>query len=134
MDENNHGDMTAKQPTTSHTNVAAQWRNRPASEPFLVILSGVEKGKKILIVSRTTVLGRSVHCNIQVKDPRSSRSHAEIHREESGFSIVDLNSSNGTLVNGNKIKKARLKSGDRIIIGSTEMIFTIPVQGDEPAL
>lgn len=102
------------------------WRRQDAKDPFLVVLSGMEKGKKILLISACTSMGRSSTCNIQVKDQRASRTHASIEKRDEEFVIVDHNSSNGTWVNGEKITSRPLKSGDHIVIGSTELLLTIP--------
>jgi pSer/pThr/pTyr-binding forkhead associated (FHA) protein len=69
------------------------------------------------------VIGRSRECDIQVADPNVSRQHAELRREGGGFVIVDLGSTNGIEVNGRKVKRASLDTGDRISIGQTDLIF-----------
>ena len=59
-------------------------------------------------------------------DINASRSHAEIRMEPSGTWILsDLGSTNGTIVNGRKIKSAPLQDADRIIIGTTELEFQL---------
>ncbi len=131
MDEKKPMDLTAPQPETAHKEDQRNWREIPANDPFLVIISGVEKGKKILLVSATTSIGRSVHCNIQLNDPRASRNHAEFIRESNCFSLKDSGSSNGTWVNGSRIESRKLRNGDHIIIGSTELVLTIPDRPDE---
>ena len=52
-------------------------------------------------------------------DERASRQHALVEQLPAGWSIRDLGSTNGTFVNGEKIKKVRLKEGDRILIGTS---------------
>ncbi len=129
-DKEKNVDMTFRQSETILKEDVDNWRKKPASDPFLVILSGIEKGKKILLVSSKTSLGRSVGCNIQVKDNRVSRTHAIIFRKEGDFSIEDQNSSNGTQVNNSKIAGFKnLKTGDLITLGATEMMLTIPEKG-----
>jgi hypothetical protein len=68
-------------------------------------------------------LGRSRDCDIAIDDPSVSRRHAELHRENGGFTLVDLGSTNGTQVNGQKIDRVALQSGDRITLGQTELRF-----------
>jgi Protein of unknown function (DUF3662)/FHA domain len=68
-------------------------------------------------------LGRSRDCDIAIDDPSVSRRHAELHREDGGFTLVDLGSTNGTQVNGQKIDRVTLQSGDRITLGQTELRF-----------
>ena len=70
------------------------------------------------------VIGRSKECDIRVSDPNVSRRHAEIRQEAGAYWIVDLGSTNGLSVNGRQLKRSRLDEGDRITLGSTELVFT----------
>ena len=69
------------------------------------------------------VIGRSKECDLQVQDPNISRRHAEVRLEGSGYWLVDLDSTNGLQVNGRHTSRAKLESGDRITIGSTDIVF-----------
>ena len=73
--------------------------------------------------SRRAVIGRSRECDIQIADPNASRRHAEIRRDGASFSIVDLGSTNGLDVNGRRTQRATLSDGDRITIGTTDLVF-----------
>ena len=75
------------------------------------------------IEKRRAVIGRSKDCDIQVSDPNVSRRHAEIRQEGSAYWVVDLDSTNGTEVNGRRLKRAKLRSGDAITVGSTQLVF-----------
>jgi hypothetical protein len=75
------------------------------------------------IDKRRVVLGRSRDCDIQLADPNVSRRHAELRQEGSGYWVIDLDSTNGTQVNGKRVTRAKLDSGDRITIGSTDLLF-----------
>ncbi len=75
------------------------------------------------IDKRRVVLGRSKDCDIQLADPNASRRHAELRQEGSAYWLIDLDSTNGTLVNGRRAARAKLESGDTITIGSTELLF-----------
>ena len=70
------------------------------------------------------LIGRSKECDIRVSDPNVSRRHAEIRQEGSTYWIVDLGSTNGIAVNGRALKRSKLDEGDRITLGSTELVFT----------
>jgi Protein of unknown function (DUF3662)/FHA domain len=70
------------------------------------------------------LIGRSKECDIRVSDPNVSRRHAEIRQEGSAYWIVDLGSTNGIAVNGHALKRSKLDEGDRITLGSTELVFT----------
>jgi hypothetical protein len=69
------------------------------------------------------VIGRSRECDITLDDPNVSRRHAEIRRENGAFWIVDLKSTNGVEVNGERVERARLNHSDTILIGKTELTF-----------
>ncbi len=69
------------------------------------------------------LIGRSTDCDIRLADPNVSRRHAELRREGASYWIVDLDSTNGVEVNGRRLKRARLEHGDRITLGSTELVF-----------
>jgi Protein of unknown function (DUF3662)/FHA domain len=72
---------------------------------------------------RRVVLGRSRECDLQVDDPNVSRRHAEVRQEGSAYWVVDLDSTNGIEVNGQRVRRAKLDSGDRLTLGSTEITF-----------
>jgi pSer/pThr/pTyr-binding forkhead associated (FHA) protein len=80
------------------------------------------------IDKRRVVLGRSKDCDIQLNDPNVSRRHAEVRQEGTAYWVVDLDSTNGVELNGEKTARARLEPGDRIVLGSTEIVFDRTVQ------
>jgi hypothetical protein len=80
-------------------------------------------GKRHEVDKRRVVIGRSKECDIQLADPNVSRRHAELRQEGSAFWLVDLDSTNGSAVNGHRFARAKLESGDTITIGSTDLVF-----------
>ena len=70
-----------------------------------------------------TVIGRSRRCDIVLTDPNVSRQHAEIRHQDDGFMALDLGSTNGMRVNRRDVKQAVLQHGDRIELGTTELLF-----------
>lgn len=66
-------------------------------------------------------LGRSKDCDVTIDDASVSRRHAEIRREDDALWIVDLGSTNGIEVNGRRVERARLGTGDRVLLGQTEL-------------
>jgi hypothetical protein len=69
-------------------------------------------------------VGRSANCQLSLDDPLVSRKHAVLTVSEDGVTIEDLKSRNGVLVNGVRIDTAvELRPGDRILIGSQEMML-----------
>ena len=90
-------------------------------EPELVTLSW--NGSSHEVNQRSVVIGRSRDCDIQLADANVSRRHAELRQEGASYWIVDLGSTNGIEVNGKRVKRAKLRSGDTITLGSTELTF-----------
>jgi pSer/pThr/pTyr-binding forkhead associated (FHA) protein len=80
-------------------------------------------GKKHELDQVETTIGRSKDCDIQLADPNVSRRHAEVRQEGAAYWVVDLDSTNGMEVNGRRLKRAKLRQGDRITLGSTELLF-----------
>jgi hypothetical protein len=93
----------------------------PAAEPEVVTLT--VDGRKQEVTEPRLVLGRSRACDVYVADVNVSRRHAELQQEGATYWIVDLGSTNGTAVNGKRIERERLRDGDRITLGSTEIVF-----------
>ena len=81
-------------------------------------------GRSLPVEQRRVLIGRSRECDIQLADPNVSRRHAEVRQEGASYWIVDLDSTNGIEVNGRKLKRSKLESGDRVTLGSTELVFT----------
>jgi len=77
-------------------------------------------------------LGRDPESDIEIKDPKVSRFHARLEKSEPGWVIVDLDSKNGTLVNGKRIKEKLLKPGDIIQIGNTNFRYEHCLESEEP--
>ena len=79
-----------------------------------------------------TTIGRSIDQDIVLKDTFASRRHATIIRRNDHFELIDQNSSHGTYVNGKRIERARLRSGDSLQFGSVEAAcfrFRLPETG-----
>jgi pSer/pThr/pTyr-binding forkhead associated (FHA) protein len=70
------------------------------------------------------VVGRSEDCSIVIRSKFLSRHHALISNDSRGWSIADLNSTNGLQVNGRQVKMWRLKDGDVVDIGECQLRFT----------
>jgi type II secretory pathway predicted ATPase ExeA len=70
------------------------------------------------------IMGRDPDCQLYVDNKFFSRRHAIISREQGGWSITDLNSTNGTKVNGRRISKVMLTDGDVIVVGKHRLTFS----------
>ncbi len=90
----------------------------------LTIVDGKQKGASF-DVDPPVKFGRSSETDITISDSRISREHGQIVKEEGIFYLEDLDSSNGTEVNGNSIERVRIKDGDRILAGTTEMAILL---------
>lgn len=86
-------------------------------------LKNLKTKAMLKLVGETVSLGRSKNNDIVIGDPSVSRYHAKIQRKGQSFLLFDLNSTNGTYVNEQKIKEARLNDGDVITFGQTSFVF-----------
>ena len=98
-------------------------------EQELVTLSW--NGDRHEVKERRVVIGRSRDCDVQLADANVSRRHAELRQEGASYWVVDLGSTNGVEVNGKRVKRAKLRSGDKITMGSTELTFSRESDSDD---
>lgn len=96
--------------------------------PTLFVIRGVDQGSRFELTEPTIRLGRDPSSSIPLHDTEVSRHHAEIRRIDGEYSISDLNSSNGTFINGQRIRQQQLTSGDQLQVGSTLMLYTGPAE------
>jgi chromosome segregation ATPase len=99
----------------------------------LVILSGGPKGAAFSLTESSIGLGRDDDNPICLDGEFVSRHHAVLVRDNGEYLLRDLNSSNGTLLNGHRAKNATLRHGDHIRIGEVEMLYEIDTHADELA-
>ncbi len=95
----------------------------PPPEPQREVVTLTVAGRKHEVTKTSVVLGRSREADVRVSDVNVSRRHAELRQEGAGYWIVDLGSTNGLEVNGKRVDRARVRDGDRIVLGSTEVVF-----------
>jgi diguanylate cyclase (GGDEF)-like protein len=104
--------------------VISKITDRPApNQAALVVIYGLDLGKKYNLDKETTIIGRSAKSEIQVDQESVSRNHAKIVVEGSGLVLKDLGSTNGTYVNDQVVDELRLRDGDLIKIGRTIFKF-----------
>ncbi|MBI4040823.1 MAG: FHA domain-containing protein [Deltaproteobacteria bacterium] len=94
----------------------------------LIVVEGNEAIKSAYIYSlkSSSILGRKISADIMIDDAKISRHHAQIFYMRGHYYIKDLNSTNGTYVNGKKISEVQLRSHDMIEIGQCRFEFNIP--------
>jgi hypothetical protein len=80
-------------------------------------------GGRHVIDRRAVVLGRSRECDVVLDDRSVSRRHAELVRHGDGFLLRDLDSTNGSAVNGKRIREAAVEPGDDITVGTVALTF-----------
>ncbi len=89
----------------------------------LIISRGPGVGEECLL-GDSAIIGRHMEANIRIDDLTVSRRHAQIVKGENGYTVTDLGSGNGTLVNGQRIfQTVPLKDGDEICISNVHMVF-----------
>ncbi len=94
----------------------------------LILRSTIFPGGELIIVPEDlpVTIGRSRRADVVIPDSLLSRVHAEIRRNSVGhFEIVDNESTNLTIVNDLDIESAELKTGDRILLGETEIAVIV---------
>ena len=92
--------------------------------PALVIRSGGGRtGEAFAIERAQTTIGRSPDCDIFLDDVTVSRRHAAVTKVDTGFTIEDLGSLNGTFLNRSRIERGELEHGDEVQIGKYRLIF-----------
>ena len=102
--------------------------------PSLFVIRGNDQGVRFELEESLVRLGRDASSAIQLHDTEVSRHHAEIRQLDRTFTLADLGSSNGTFVNGHRIDRHNLQSGDQVQMGSTLMLFTGPAGETEDDL
>jgi diguanylate cyclase (GGDEF)-like protein len=87
-------------------------------QPVLTVLTGSASGKQFKVPEGTAVIGRAPNVELRLEDDGISRTHARVRAETGRAWVEDMQSRNGTFVNGAKIAKAtELRDGDKIQVG-----------------
>jgi len=94
-----------------------------ADHPKLVGISGPLKDRGVSLTSAEISIGRDPANHLWITDPMLSRQHCAIRRADEQFTICDLGSRNGTLVNGKKISAQALHHRDQVAIGDSVLVF-----------
>ena len=82
-------------------------------------------------IKENAIIGRSKRCHIYIDDPHLSKSHARIFLRDGSFYVMDLDSTNGSFLNGRRLPKqpVRIKDSDKLSFGNVSFIF---VDNSEP--
>jgi signal transduction histidine kinase len=92
--------------------------------PSLFVIQGRDQGTRFPLDESPVTIGRGTTNSIQLHDTEVSREHAELHRQGDIFLLRDLNSSNGTYVNGKRVDEYELASGDQVQLGRSLLLYT----------
>lgn len=80
-------------------------------------------GTRVVIGAESVVIGRLPECGVVLGDANVSRRHAEIRRQGGAVVVADLQSTNGTRVNGVPVRERVLEDGDEIMVGTTPIRY-----------
>jgi len=94
----------------------------PVADGRAMLVGG---GKRTVLSGNRVVLGRSRDCDVRLDDPNVSRRHAELRRQDGGWVVADLGSTNGVKVNGRRVSEAPLTPGDEIVLGLERLTFEV---------
>ena len=98
----------------------------------LLVINGPNRGSRYEIASdEDIIIGRSVGSRVRLDDSEVSRQHARIRHNGTDFVVADLNSANGTLVNGQAVTEKRLRNGDSVRLGTTLLTFQSTGNGEQ---
>jgi hypothetical protein len=110
-------------PTTGQPAVAAARQPESDSVAELVLVERGKPGRAFPLRKDRVSIGRLDESDIPLSDPGVSRRHAEVHRRNGEYVVVDLGSTNGTMVNESAVSEHTLRPGDRITIGRSVLEF-----------
>lgn len=113
-------DMSDTRAVPTHT--ADKFGLANAGAQLVVREDGKEKDT-IAITKEPVVIGRLSTNDVVLSDPNVSRRHAELRQDGGRWVLVDLGSTNGTVVNGKLAREHPLKDGDKLTFGKTELVF-----------
>ena len=98
---------------------------------WLIVRSGPDAGTAVEVTDQPVVLGRQQGCDLVIRDTRASRRHLELAPVERGLRLRDLESANGTYLDGSPVREATLEGGEEIRIGAV-MIEVWRERPDQP--
>src|SRR5437016_9213476 len=88
-----------------------------------LVLEGVDKGRVYRDLPTPVTIGREEGNLLRLNDERVSRFHAKVQLDDDDFILTDLESTNGTRVNGSVVQIRRLRFGDRVGLGRSVLLF-----------
>jgi hypothetical protein len=101
--------------------IVSEVQEGPSGLPAASIV--LSDGERVVLGPEPLTIGRLPESAVTINDPNASRRHAELRRSGNDVILVDLNSTNGTRVNGATVRERLLADGDEIVIGTTVLRF-----------
>jgi transcriptional regulator with GAF, ATPase, and Fis domain len=101
--------------------------------PRLLAIAGPLKDSNFALPNGEIHIGRDPSNLLSISDPSLSRRHCALSRDGDGYKIRDLDSRNGTSVNGAAVREARLRHGDQISVGDSIFLLLLHDDADQPA-
>lgn len=98
----------------------------PEPTPVLATVTIPGVAHDVVLAGDRVTVGRLAACGVCLSDVNVSREHAYLEREGAGWAVADLGSTNGTLVNGERVSRRRLADGDILTVGITELVYHEP--------
>lgn len=114
---------------------ASEFQTEAAKAKIVVQVVRPNSTAEIVEVDDGCLIGRGRDCAVALSDAAVSKWHARLHFDGRRASIEDLNSTNGTLVNGRRMESGAtlpLRRGDRISVGANQIVFVTVARRDEP--
>lgn len=98
---------------------------------LLRVTSAVRPEEMFAIRRQLTTIGRSLDNDVVIPEPEVSRYHARIEYVNGHLEIVDLESTNGTIVNGTQVRRRAIEQGDSVVVGNAKLEL-LPYRGAVP--
>lgn len=120
------GDLSARK--RRHSLAAAIEQIRDMGRRLLLPRGLTSNGSPVLLAldwdggDDELLIGRNPNCDIVLSGPAVSRQHARLIFRDGGWILQDLDSTNGTLVNGALVRQCTLEPGDRVVIGDKQLV------------
>ena len=111
--------------TKTFARVSVVEQNQPHSQGIITVLEGPDAGLKLKVGMQRFHMGRRESNELPLTDMSTSRLHAYIYYEAGKYVLSDAKSLNGTYVNGHRISRKTLQSGDQIKIGHTLLCYEV---------
>jgi len=106
-------------------------RSDKANMPALIGVSNDVIGQQFILRKSKVEVGRRPNSDIVLSASSVSSMHAQIISDDEGWKVLNLLSSNGTFINGEKTTEGKIREGDMIAFGGSEFVFSL-VEDDSP--